>query len=101
MMEEKKGLVDFLRTAVGCFRDLPRGHIINLAQHMQQVVLFISISSCLHGTKLNCQLCYVVHPEQQQGRSAALQHCQPPAVLSVVVRKAAYFFLLSCCSQDC
>ncbi|KAA6418998.1 MAG: hypothetical protein FRX49_11101 [Trebouxia sp. A1-2] len=37
MMEEKKGLVDFLRTAVGCFRDLPRGHIISLAQHMQQV----------------------------------------------------------------
>ncbi len=39
MMEEKKGLVDFLRTAVGCFRDLPRGHIISLAQHMQQVLL--------------------------------------------------------------
>ncbi len=37
MMEEKKGLVDFLRTAVGCFHGLPRGHIINLAQHMQQV----------------------------------------------------------------
>ena len=41
MMEEKKGLVDFLRSAIGCFRDLPRGHIINLAQHMQQV------STCL------------------------------------------------------
>lgn len=39
MMEEKKGLVDFLRSTVGCFRDLPRGHIINLAQHMQQVQL--------------------------------------------------------------
>ena len=39
MMEEKKGLVDFLRSAVGCFKDLPRGHIINLAQHMQQVLL--------------------------------------------------------------
>ena len=39
MMEEKKGLVDFLRSAVGCFRDLPRGHVINLAQHMQQVPL--------------------------------------------------------------
>lgn len=38
MMEEKKGLVDFLRSAVGCFKDLPRGHIINLAQHMQQVI---------------------------------------------------------------
>lgn len=37
MMEEKKGLVDFLRSAVTCFKDLPRGHIINLAQHMQQV----------------------------------------------------------------
>lgn len=57
MMEEKKGLVDFLRTAVGCFRDLPRGHIINLAQHMQQVVLFISISSCLHGTALSTASC--------------------------------------------
>jgi len=43
MMEEKKGLVDFLRTAVGCFRDLPRGHIISLAQHMQQVLLFITL----------------------------------------------------------
>ena len=41
MMEEKKGLVEFLRTAVGCFRDLPRGHIISLAQHMQQVLYFI------------------------------------------------------------
>lgn len=101
MMEEKKGLVDFLRTAVGCFRDLPRGHIINLAQHMQQVVPFISISSCLHGTKLNCQLCYVVHPEQQHALSADLQHSLPPAVLSVVVRKTAYFFVSNQCSQVC
>lgn len=38
MMEEKRGMVDFLHTAVACFRDLPRGHIINLAQHLQQVV---------------------------------------------------------------
>ena len=38
MMEEKKGLVDFLRSAVPCFKDLPRGHIINLAQHMQMVL---------------------------------------------------------------
>ena len=37
MMEEKRGMVDFLHTAVACFRDLPRGHIINLAQHLQQV----------------------------------------------------------------
>ena len=44
MMEEKKGLVDFLRTAVGCFRDLPRGHIISLGQHMQQVLLFIMLA---------------------------------------------------------
>ena len=41
MMEEKKGLVDFLRSNVGCFKDLPRGHIINLAQHMQQVALLV------------------------------------------------------------
>lgn len=38
MMEEKRGMVDFLHTAVACFRDLPRGHIINLAQHLQQVL---------------------------------------------------------------
>ena len=31
-------MVDFLHTAVACFRDLPRGHIINLAQHLQQVL---------------------------------------------------------------
>lgn len=37
MMEEKRGMVDFLHTAVACLRDLPRGHIINLAQHLQQV----------------------------------------------------------------
>ncbi len=64
MMEEKKGLVDFLRTAVGCFRDLPRGHIISLAQHMQQVLLFITLAlSCavLHCTVLCCAVtCY--HP---------------------------------------
>ena len=39
MMEEKRGMVDFLHTAVACFRDLPRGHIINLAQHLQQACL--------------------------------------------------------------
>ena len=61
MMEEKKGLVDFLRTAVGCFRDLPRGHIISLAQHMQQVLLFISLGLCcavLCCAVLSC-ICYV------------------------------------------
>lgn len=41
MMEEKKGLVDFLRSTVTCFKDVPRGHIINLAQHMQQVCLLV------------------------------------------------------------
>ena len=45
MMEEKKGSVDFLRSAVGCFKDLPRGHIINLAQHMQQVVTCLASES--------------------------------------------------------
>lgn len=57
MMEEKKGLVDFLRTAVGCFRDLPRGHIISLAQHMQQVLLLIMLGLCcavLHCAVLCC-----------------------------------------------
>ena len=57
-MEEKKGLVDFLRTAVGCFKDLPRGHIISLAQHMQQVLLLnimLGVScAALHCAVLSC-----------------------------------------------
>ena len=47
MMEEKKGLVDFLRSNVGCFKDLPRGHIINLAQHMQQVTAYCTKKLCV------------------------------------------------------
>ncbi len=83
MMEEKKGLVDFLRTAVGCFRDLPRGHIISLAQHMQQVLLLIMLGLCcavLHCAVLCC----------------AVLDC---AVLSCIcyVYAAQYMLCCACC----